>query len=105
VNARITEINNRNAKEASDAARAGGDTSQGEFIPVQNTPPVIPASFMTPSSDQTAAFTGETQEAPPVIEEEQATSTATTTEDVNQTEVETVPQEEVIESLSEPAVE
>lgn len=88
VNARIMETNNRTAKDASDAARDNGDTSQGEFVPVQNTPPVIPASFMTPSSDQTAAFASDTQEAP-VVEESVATSTATTTEAAPETETQT----------------
>jgi hypothetical protein len=102
VNARIMETNNRTAKDASDAARESGDTSQGEFIPVQNTPPVIPASFMSPSDDQTAAFAGDTQIAP-AVEEPVATSTATTTETVGESDVENTP--EAVEGVTEVSTE
>lgn len=91
VSARTLETKNQAAQDAANAARANGDTSQGEVIPVQDTPPVIPASAMMPSNSQPsqnlpAALvevpSEEASSTEPVVEEDVSTDeTATTTDD------------------------
>lgn len=78
VGARTLEINNQAAQDAADTARANGDTSQGEVIPVQNTPPVVPASAMMPSDTQPSQNQSSSVEAP--VEEASSTESAAETE-------------------------